>query len=161
MRAEEDAVVSVVCPVTLSVPVAVTFPPTEALPITVSADPGVDEPIPTRPCASMTVRLVPALFFTSSRLVVPCPAPPCTVSVVVPVIGVSFCTLKLMLDSRRFVVAFQRSSAFGVTRPLKNTRDESCASLLPLSELMLKVSLEVPEIVVDAAEIEFTFMLSA
>lgn len=157
----EDAVVSVVCPVTSSVPVAVMFPPMDALPMTVSAEPGVDEPIPTRPCASITVRLVPPMFFTSRRLVVPCPAPACTVSVVVPVIGVSFCTLKLMLDSRRLVVAFQRKSAFGVTSPRKKTRDESCASLLPLSELMLKVSLEVPEMVVDAAEIEFTFMLSA
>jgi len=157
----EDAVVSVACPVTSRVPVAVTFPPSEVLPITVSAEPGVDEPIPTRPCASITVKLVPALFFTSSRLVVPCPAPACTVSVVVPVVGVSFCTLKLMLDSRRLVVAFQRKSAFGVTSPRKKTSDESCASLLPLSELMLKVSLEVPEMVVDAAEIEFTFMLSA
>jgi len=143
------------------VPVAVTFPPRKELPITVSGLLGVDEPIPRRPLASITVRLVPPMFFTSRRLVVPCPAPACTVSVVVPVIGVSFCTLKLMLASRRFVVAFQRIRAFGVTRPLKNTRDESCASLLPLSELMLKVSLEVPEIVVDAAEIEFTFMLSA
>ncbi len=157
----EDAVESVVCPVTSSVPVAVTFPPIDALPTTVRAWLGVDEPIPTRPFASITVRLVPALFFTSRRLVVPCPAPACTVSVVVPVIGVSFCTLKLMLDSKRLVVAFHRRSAFGVTSPRKKMRDTSSASDEALSELILKVLLDVPEMVVEAAEIVFTFMLSA
>lgn len=101
------------------------------------------------------------MFFTSSKLVVPCPAPACTVRVVVPVIGVSFCTLKLMLDSRRLVDAFQRTRAFGVTSPRKKMRDTSSVSAEALSELILKVSLEVPEMVVDAAEIEFTFMLSA
>ena len=61
----EDAVESVVCPVTSNVPVAVTFPPIDALPMTVRAWLGVDEPIPTRPFASITVRLVPPIFFTS------------------------------------------------------------------------------------------------
>ena len=42
-------VASVDVPVTSSVPVAVMFPPIEALPTTVSADPGVDDPIPRRP----------------------------------------------------------------------------------------------------------------
>jgi hypothetical protein len=40
-------------------------------------------------------------------------------------------------------------------------RDTSSASDEALSELILKVLLDVPEMVVEAAEIVFTFMLSA
>jgi hypothetical protein len=102
------------------------------VPTTVSALPGVVVPIPRYPFASNAESFVPILLMSSNRLVVPCPAPDCTVRVVVPVVGVSFCTLKLMLLSNRFVVEFQRRIAFGVTSPRKNTSEESCASDEPL-----------------------------
>lgn len=58
------------------------------------------------------------------------------------------------------LVALQRRSAFGVTRPRKKTRDDPSVSLVLLSELRVNVSLDVPEMVVDAAESVLTFMLS-
>jgi hypothetical protein len=49
----EDAVVNVDCPVTLSVPVAVMFPPKYAFPCTERSELGVVVPIPTFPDANI------------------------------------------------------------------------------------------------------------
>ena len=80
--------------------------------------------------------------------------------VVEPVEGVSSCTRKDMFDSRRLVFEFHLSTAFGVIRPRKNTRDMSSVSAVALSVFMVKVLLCVPDIVVLAAERVFTFSIS-
>ena len=94
------------------------------------------------------------------RLELVCPAPPWTVRVVVPVVGVSLWTRKLMLDSSLLVVVFHLMTAFGLMSPLKKTRDMSCPSEVALSVLMVKSLLVVPEIEEDAPEMVFALMLS-
>jgi hypothetical protein len=66
-----------------------------------------------------------------------------------------------MLDSRRFKVEFQRRRAFGVTKPRKKVRVTSSPSVELLSELMVKLALLVPEMVVEAAAKVLTLMVSA
>ena len=107
------------------------------------------------------VSKVPELFLNSNRLTTPCPCPPCTEKVVVPVAGVSFSMCRDMLDSRRLVREFQRNIALGVTIPLKNTREESWVSVEALLELMEKEVLLVPEIEVLAAEKELAVTVPA
>lgn len=97
---------------------------------------------------------------SSSKLVVDCPAPACTVRVVVPVLGVSFCMKKDMLDSRRLVIEFHLITALGLTRPLKKTSDMSSASVVVLLVLTVKSLLVVPEILVEAPDMVLALMLS-
>ena len=125
------------------------------VPTTVSADPGVEDPIPKNPLALKTESLVPELSNNSKRLVDPCPCPPCTVRVVVPVDGVSFFIASDMLDSRRLVVAFHLSIALS-TLPRENTSDASSVSAVALSVFIVNVLLCVPEMVVLPAEIVLT-----
>ncbi len=54
----------------------------------------------------------------------------------------------------------QERSAFGDTEPLLNMRSISSASTERLSEFIVNVFEAVPAIVVDAADMEFTLMLS-
>jgi len=112
------------------------------------------------PVASKYERREPALFLSSRRLVDACPAPACTVRVVVPVVGVSFCMKKDMLDSRRLVTLFHLITALGLTRPLKKTRDMSSVSTVALLVLRVKSLLVVPEILVDAPEMVLALRLS-
>jgi hypothetical protein len=82
------------------------------------------------------------------------------VSVVVPVVGVSFEMKKDMLDSRRLVILFHLITALGLTRPLKKTSDMSSVSVVMLFVLRVKSLLVVPEILVDAPEMVLALMLS-
>lgn len=70
-------------------------------------------------------------------------------------------TRRLMFDSSRLFVLLQRNKAFGVTTPRVNESEESSVSLVTLSELIENELFDVPEIVVDAAEILFTLILPA
>jgi hypothetical protein len=112
------------------------------------------------PVELMYERSVPPLLRSSRRLVDPCPAPACIVSVVVPVVGVSFEIKKDMLDSRRLVILFHLITALGLTRPLKKTSDMSSVSVVMLFVLRVKSLLVVPEILVDAPEMVLALMLS-
>ncbi len=112
------------------------------------------------PVAVKYERRDPPFPRSSRRLVDPCPAPACTVNVVVPVVGVSFCTRKDMFASRRLVTAFHLMTALGLTSPLKNTSELFSVSVVALSVFTVKSLLVVPEMLVEAPEMVFALMLS-
>jgi len=64
------------------------------------------------------------------------------------------------LNSNRFAVEFQERRAFGVTEPRLKMSCASSASTETLSELIVNEFEAVPEMVVDAALMLFTLIVS-